>query len=120
MTFRRRKKRRRKKGRLSKRLNLGLIQRRLQRVKSQKKTDASLRRVVLDPFKKPPEVVVNEPAKPSKDVGDILKKVSAKPKTVKQRIQNVEALKEYNENHEDDMFNEPAPNSKSSMKISSR
>ena len=58
-------------------------------------------------------------AKPSKDVGEILKKVSAKPKTVKQRVQNVEALKEYNENHEDDMFNEPAPNSKSSMKISS-
>ena len=84
-----------------------------------KKTEESLRRVVLNPFKKPSEEVVNEPAKPSKDVGDILKKVSAKPKTVKQRIQNVEALKEYNENHEDDMFNEPAPNSKSSMKISS-
>ena len=81
-----------------------------------KKDNESLRRVVLNPFKRASEKSVNEPA--SKGVGDILKKVSAKPKTVKQRIQNVEALKEFNENHEDDMFGEPVTTSKSSLKFS--
>ena len=67
----------------------------------------SPRRTVLNPFKKSEESV---PArKPVKSSEDILSKVSLNPKTVKQRQQNAEALKEYNEDHEDDIFGELLP-----------
>ena len=74
-----------------------------------KEKEEPLRRTVLNPFKKlatASDVSNKDPAK-DKDVGEILKKITAKPKTVKQRLQNVEALQEYNDNHEDDVFDEP-------------
>ena len=46
-------------------------------------------------------------------VDEILKKISAKPKTIKDRVKNAEALKKFNENFEDDMFG----NKKSSASI---
>ena len=59
--------------------------------------------------------------KPAKDIGEILKKVSANPKTVKQRLQNVEALNNYNEDHEDDVFDEPVKSGSSgSLKTSTK
>jgi len=75
--------------------------------KQKKKLVDSPRRTVINPFKKSEESV---PArKPVKSTEDILRKVSSNPKTVKQRQQNAEALKEYNEDHEDDIFGEPLP-----------
>merc|ERR1719228_2909416 len=68
----------------------------------------SPRRTVLNPFKKRSEEIVPI-RKPSKSSEDILRKVSVNPKTVKQRQQNAEALKEYNEDHEDDIFDAPVP-----------
>merc|ERR1719348_2654897 len=53
--------------------------------------EESLRRTVLNPFKKISLTTVVE-QEPVKDVGEILKKVSAKPKTVKERIQNADAM----------------------------
>ena len=73
----------------------------------QRSEEVSLRRVVLNPFRKksaPPEKEAAK--KPTKDIGEILKKVSANPKTVKQRLQNAEAFKHFNEDHEDDLFEE--------------
>ena len=68
----------------------------------------SLRRVVLNPFRKKsvPSPEKEAAKKPTKDIGEILKKVSANPKTVKQRLQNAEAFKNFNEDHEDDLFEE--------------
>jgi len=76
---------------------------------------------VLNPFKKISESTVIE-HQPTKDVGEILKKVSAKPKTVKERIQNSEALKEFNENHEDDVFDIPTQKSSvlGNLKVSTK
>jgi len=68
----------------------------------------SPRRTVLNPFKKRSEEIV-QIRKPVKSTEDILGKVSVNPKTVKQRQQNAEALKEYNEDHEDDIFDAPVP-----------
>ena len=83
--------------------------------------EESLRRTVLNPFKKISESTVIE-HQPTKDVGEILKKVSAKPKTVKERIQNSEALKEFNENHEDDVFDIPTQKSSvlGNLKVSTK
>merc|ERR1712218_659637 len=44
------------------------------------------------------------PPKPIKSTEEILAKISVNPKTVKQRKANMDAMEEYNENHEDDMF----------------
>jgi len=83
-------------------------------MKQKPQLEESPRRKVLNPFKKSEDTVPIR--KPSKSSEDILRKVSVNPKTVKQRQQNAEALKEYNEDHEDDIFNEPLPsNSKSSL-----
>ena len=68
---------------------------------------------VPNPFKKPSLVENDNNETEPVNVGEILKKISVKPKTVKQRLQNAEAMKEYNENHEDDIFGEQ-PSSKSS------
>jgi len=69
---------------------------------------ASPRRMVLNPFKRTGSQEGVHPArKPVKSTEDILKKVSTNPKTVKERQQNAEAHKEYNEDHEDDIFGEP-------------
>ena len=79
-------------------------------ISGKKQSEVSLRRVVLNPFRnKSADAPKENVKKPPKDVGEILKKVSANPKTVKQRLQNVEALKNYNEDHEDDFFDEPVP-----------
>jgi len=67
----------------------------------------SPRRTVLNPFKKIASAEDLPTRKPVRSTEDIFEKVSANPKTVKQRQQNAEALKEYNENHEDDIFGEP-------------
>ena len=61
----------------------------------------------MNPFKKIGSLEGLPTRKPVKSTEDIFEKVSANPKTVKQRQQNAEALKEYNENHEDDIFGEP-------------
>ena len=78
------------------------------------KSKSKAAKKVPNPFKKPSLVENdnNETEQPV-NVGEILKKISVKPKTVKQRLQNAEAMKEYNENHEDDIFGEQ-PSSKSS------
>ena len=75
---------------------------------SVQRPEVSLRRVVLNPFRKKPVPSAEKEAakKPTKDIGEILKKVSANPKTVKQRLQNAEAFKNFNEDHEDDLFEE--------------
>jgi len=67
----------------------------------------SPRRTVLNPFKRAESSQGLIPHKPVKSTEDIFEKISANPKTVKQRQQNAEALKEYNENHEDDIFGGP-------------
>eukprot|EP00090_Calanus_glacialis_P004741 TRINITY_DN13564_c0_g1_i2.p1 TRINITY_DN13564_c0_g1~~TRINITY_DN13564_c0_g1_i2.p1 ORF type:complete len:686 (-),score=226.94 TRINITY_DN13564_c0_g1_i2:189-2246(-) len=67
----------------------------------------SPRRTVLNPFKRIGSMEGLPARKPVKSTEDIFEKVSANPKTVKQRQQNAEALKEYNENHEDDIFGQP-------------
>merc|ERR1719470_261254 len=67
----------------------------------------SPRRTVLNPFKRIGSQEGLPVRKPVKSTEDIFEKVSANPKTVKQRQQNAEALKEYNENHEDDIFGQP-------------
>jgi len=83
--------------------------------------EESLRRTVLNPFKKISLTTVVE-QEPVKDVGEILKKVSAKPKTVKERIQNADAMKEFNENHEDDVFDVPSKKSSvlANLKVSTK
>ena len=79
-------------------------------ISGKKQSEVSLRRVVLNPFRNQSGDAQKENVKkPPKDIGEILKKVSGNPKTVKQRLQNVEALKNYNEDHEDDFFDEPVP-----------
>jgi len=89
----------------SKRQRDGSKTKNTQNRKQKNKVVESPRRTVVNPFKKSEESV---PAcKPVKSTEDILRRVSANPKTVKQRQQNAEALKEYNEDHEDDIFGEP-------------
>jgi len=88
--------------------------RKLQEVEKIKETS---RRTVLNPFKKISNTDTEVPTEPVKDVESILKKIKVKPKTIKDRIQNVDALDEYNENHEDDVFNEPP---KKANKITSK
>ena len=73
--------------------------------------DISLRRTVLDPFKKTKETLPL-PKVATKNTEEILSKVTVKPSTVKQRMQNAEALNEYNENHEDDIFGTGLPKEK--------
>ena len=62
-----------------------------------------LRRIVLDPAK-----VLAKPAPPppkvTKSAEEILAKINVNPKTVKQRAANMEALREFDEDHEDDLF----------------
>eukprot|EP00092_Neocalanus_flemingeri_P036852 GFUD01040113.1.p1 GENE.GFUD01040113.1~~GFUD01040113.1.p1 ORF type:complete len:1327 (-),score=341.09 GFUD01040113.1:265-4245(-) len=75
--------------------------------KPKHQVNESLRRTVLNPFKR---VELEDPPVRNivKSTEDILEKMSANPKTVvKQKQQNVDALKEFNENHEDDIFDEP-------------
>jgi len=79
----------------------------IQNRKQKIKLVESPRRTVVNPFRKSEESVPKY--KPVKSTEDILRRVSANPKTVKQRQQNAEALKEYNEDHEDDIFGEPLP-----------
>merc|ERR1719350_475399 len=67
----------------------------------------SPRRTVLNPFKRTGSQEGLPVRKPVKSTEAIFEKVSANPTTVKQRQQNAEALKEYNENHEDDIFGQP-------------
>jgi len=76
-----------------------------------RKADVSLRRTVLDPFKKTKETLP-QPKVATKNTEEILSKVTVKPSTVKQRMQNAEALNEYNENHEDDLFGTGLPKAK--------
>jgi len=72
-------------------------------VKSKPQQDTSLRRVVLDPAK-----VLAKPAPPppkvTKSAEEILAKINVNPKTVKQRAANMEAMREFDEDHEDDLF----------------
>jgi len=77
------------------------------------------KRTVLNPFKKISNTETEVFVEPVKDVDTILKKIKVKPKTIKDRIQNVDALDEYNENHEDDVFNDNEP-PKKAKKISSK
>eukprot|EP00092_Neocalanus_flemingeri_P036853 GFUD01040114.1.p1 GENE.GFUD01040114.1~~GFUD01040114.1.p1 ORF type:complete len:1103 (-),score=286.31 GFUD01040114.1:106-3414(-) len=75
--------------------------------KPKHQVNESLRRTVLNPFKR---VELEDPPVRNivKSTEDIFEKMSANPKTVvKQKQQNVDALKEFNENHEDDIFDEP-------------
>ena len=70
-------------------------------------SDSSLRRVVLDPARAKavlPKPAPPPPPKPTKSTEEILAKMTTNPKTVKQRKANMEAMEEYNENHEDDLF----------------
>merc|ERR1712098_281814 len=67
------------------------------------------KRTVLNPFKKISNTETEVSVEPVKHVDTILKKIKVKPKTIKDRIQNVDALDEYNENHEDDVFNDNEP-----------
>jgi len=77
-------------------------------VKNSKKVISPTKTLVENPFKRRSEDV--EPVRKTvKSTDDIFGKVSVNPKTVKQRQQNAEALKEYNEDHEDDIFDAPAP-----------
>merc|ERR1719234_2358787 len=77
-----------------------------QRPKKLNVSDSSLRRVVLDPARAKASLPKPSPPppKPIKSTEEILAKMSTNPKTVKQRQANMEAMEEYNENHEDDMF----------------
>ena len=80
-----------------------------QRTKNKKHnvSDSSLRRVVLDPARAKavlPKAAPSLPPKPTKSTEEILAKMTTNPKTVKQRKANMEAMEEYNENHEDDLF----------------
>ena len=77
-----------------------------QRTKKLNVSDSSLRRVVLDPARAKASLPkpAPPPPKPTKSTEEILAKMSTNPKTVKQRQANMEAMEEYNENHEDDMF----------------
>ena len=77
-----------------------------QRTKKLNISDSSLRRVVLDPARAKASLPkpAPPPPKPTKSTEEILAKMSTNPKTVKQRQANMEAMEEYNENHEDDMF----------------
>jgi hypothetical protein len=70
------------------------------------KANNSLRRVVLDPAKVLHPAASSQPSAPkaTKSAEEILQKISSNPKTVKQRQQNVDAMNEYNEDHEDDLF----------------
>jgi len=84
--------------------------------KSKAQEVVSPRRKVMNPFKNVENVETVNIIKPVKSMEDILEKISANPKTVKQRQQNAEALKEYNENHEDDIFGGSSkPASKSTL-----
>ena len=79
----------------------------LQRTKKHNVSDSSLRRVVLDPARAKatlPKPAPPPPPQPTKSTEEILAKMSTNPKTVKQRKANMEAMEEYNENHEDDLF----------------
>ena len=70
-------------------------------------SDSSLRRVVLDKAARSKALLAKpapSPPKPIKSTEEILAKISVNPKTVKQRKANMDAMEEYNENHEDDMF----------------
>merc|ERR1739838_44519 len=78
---------------------------------SRRVADISLRRTILDPFKKTKETLPL-PKVATKNTEEILSKVTVKPSTVKQRMQNAEALNEYNENHEDDIFGTGLPKEK--------
>lgn len=78
-----------------------------QRRKNHNVSDSSLRRVVLDPARAKavlPKSAPPPPPKPTKSTEEILAKMTTNPKTVKQRKANMEAMEEYNENHEDDLF----------------
>lgn len=69
-------------------------------------SDKSLRRVVLDPARAKAVLAPPAPAppQPTKSSEEILAKMTVNPKTVKQRQANMDAMEEYNENHEDDLF----------------
>ena len=77
-----------------------------QRTKKHNVSDSSLRRVVLDPARAKAALPKPAPAppKPTKSTEEILAKMTSNPKTVKQRVANMEAMEEYNDNHEDDLF----------------
>jgi len=64
----------------------------------------SLRRTVLDPFKKSSTVSVVREDDSAKKALAAVNKLTAFPKTIKDRQNNAEALNEYNKEHEDDLF----------------
>ena len=76
-------------------------------VKSPSSTPAEKPRRVENPFFK--KRVANSSSEvmkrsTSSAVGEILKTFSAKPKTIKERLQNEKAFQIYNEDHQDDLF----------------
>jgi len=80
----------------------------------------SPRRTVLNPFSKLDTGRKSCTGKPVQSTEEILGKVTVNPKTVKQRQQNIEALKAYNKNHEDDIFGGSVGYSNNILKPSSR
>jgi len=71
--------------------------------------EVSLRRTVIDKFKR--KSTHNSPAQEHEEFVEVPKvasRISLNPKTIKERQNNLEAVEDYNKDHEDDLFDDVA------------